>query len=172
MPRPLIILGSSRTHGETRRAVDLAFPSSVADLFDLSERQLSPYDYEHRNAGDEFSSIVDAVLNATDIVFASPVYWYSMSAQLKGFFDRLSDLTTIRKAEGRSLAGRQSWMIATGTDEELPQGFEVPFERTSQYFGLTYRGGVYLYTGSDAQLRESTEHAVARFGEGVLNSKK
>ena len=32
MTLPLVILGSARPDGETRRAVDLAFPSGTAEL--------------------------------------------------------------------------------------------------------------------------------------------
>ena len=49
---------------------------------------------------------------------------------MKTFFDRLSSLITIDKAKGRALAGKAAWLIATGVEEYLPDGFEVPFVRT------------------------------------------
>jgi multimeric flavodoxin WrbA len=86
-----------------------------------------------------------------------------MSAPLKIFFDRLTDLTENLKAKGNALAGKPVWVIATGTEAELPEGFEIPFARTADYFGMTYRGAAYLYTGTDATLRAAGEMAIKAF---------
>ena len=84
------------------------------------------------------------------------------------FFDRLTDLTENRKTQGKSLAGKSVWLVATGTDPDLPQGFEVPFARTADYFGMIYRRAAYLYTGGDAARRAADEEALKRFGAAVL----
>lgn len=67
MARPLVILGSARGAGETRRAVDLAFPLGSIDLATLGDHKIGGYDYAHSNAHDDFLSIVDMIL-ATDII--------------------------------------------------------------------------------------------------------
>ena len=165
---PLVILGSARSGGETRRAVDLAFPQGAARLMNLPDFVFGGYSYDHLNAEDSFGVIADAMAAAEKIVFATPVYWYAMSAPMKVFFDRLSDLTENRKPRGKALAGKSVWVIATGTEAELPEGFEVPFARTAGYFGMQYRGGIYLYTGKDAVRRMAGEEAVKRFGAAVV----
>ena len=45
---------------------------------------------------------------------------------------------------GRALAGRRGWLIAVGTDPDLPPGFEEPFRRTCRYFGMNWGTSVYL----------------------------
>jgi multimeric flavodoxin WrbA len=164
---PLVILGSARPDGETRRAVDIALPLGTAALAVLPNRAIGGYDYGHANAGDDFATITDAMTAASAIVFATPVYWYAMSAPLKIFFDRLTDLTENLKTKGNALAGKPVWVIATGTEAELPQGFEIPFARTADYFGMTYRGAAYLYTGTDATLRAAGEAALKIFAAKV-----
>ena len=62
-------------------------------------------------------------------------------------------------------------MIASGTEETLPEGFEVPFRRTSEYFGMTYRGAAYLYTGTDADLRAQTAAAMTAFGQSITDGR-
>jgi multimeric flavodoxin WrbA len=168
MALPLVILGSARPDGETRRAVDIAFPSDVAELVVLPDFIIGGYDYKHFNADDAFGGIAQRMAEAEKIVFATPVYWYAMSAPMKVFFDRLTDLTENLKRQGKALAGKPVWVIATGTEETLPEGFEIPFARTAGYFGMTYRGSAYLYTGTDPARRADTEVALVRFGESVI----
>jgi multimeric flavodoxin WrbA len=67
-----------------------------------------------------------------------------MSSQMKTFFDRTSDLITIRKDLGRGLEGKETFLVSTGTQASLPEGFEVPLKRTSEYFNMKYRGHLYL----------------------------
>jgi len=166
MTRPLVILGTSRSDGDTRRAVDAAF-GDRADCLDLNSYAFSPYDYYHANQNDGFAGIIDAVLVAETLIFATPVYWYSMSTQMKTFFDRLSDLITVEKARGRALAGKKAWLIAAGVEQCLPDGFEVPFARTCKYFDIRYLGSGYLYTGADPRLRDESETRIRGFGAVV-----
>jgi hypothetical protein len=168
MKPPLVILGSARPDGETRRAVDLAFPNDSAELVILPNFAIGGYDYTHFNAQDAFGPVAQAMAATDKIIFATPVYWYAMSAPLKIFFDRLTDLTENLKAQGKAMAGKSVWLIATGTEPELPDGFEVPFACTAQYFSMVYRGGAYLYTGDDLILRHAGEAALAKFGAGIL----
>ena len=168
MALPLVILGSARASGQTRHAVDLAFPQGAANLVILPDFTIGGYSYDHLNAGDAFGPIADAMVASEKIIFATPVYWYAMSAPMKIFFDRLSDLTENRKAQGKALAGKSAWMIATGTETELPEGFDVPFARTADYFGMRYRGSAYLYTGPGAARRAAGEDALKRFGASVI----
>jgi multimeric flavodoxin WrbA len=168
MTLPLIILGSARPDGETRRAVDLAFPPGTAELVVLPNFAIGGYDYQHFNADDAFGDIAPKMAEADKIVFATPVYWYAMSAPLKIFFDRLTDMTENLKALGKRLAGKPVWVIATGTENVLPEGFEEPFARTAGYFGMTYRGCAYLYTGTDRARRADTEVTLVRFGENII----
>jgi multimeric flavodoxin WrbA len=168
MALPLVILGSARPDGETRRAVDIAFATGSPELLILPNFALGGYDYGHLNAQDAFGAIADAMAAAEKIVFATPVYWYAMSAPLKIFFDRLTDLTENLKTQGKTLRGKSVWVIATGTEIGLPEGFEIPFSRTADYFDMAYRGSAYLYTGQDAALQAQGETAPKRFGARVV----
>jgi multimeric flavodoxin WrbA len=164
----LVILGSARPDGETRKAVDIAFPPGTIELMALPNFAVGGYDYAHGNEADGFDGIAAKMAAADGIVFATPVYWYAMSAPLKIFFDRLTDMTENLKALGKSLSGKPVWVIATGTEESLPDGFEVPFARTADYFGMRYRGATFLHTGTDSIRRADDERALALFGEKII----
>ncbi len=60
------------------------------------------------------------------------------------FFDRLSDLISTSKPIGRALSGKSVYLFSTGSDLELPDGFEVPFKRTSDYFEMKYVKSIYV----------------------------
>ncbi|MBN4072635.1 NAD(P)H-dependent oxidoreductase [Crocinitomix catalasitica] len=137
--RPLIIFGSARKDSNTRKLLDLHFTELDYEPIDLLDYKIYPYDYStNYPADDSFFIIIDRLLRHDTIVFATPVYWYSMSGQMKTFFDRFSDLVTVRKELGRQLKGKRIFLVATGEGKELPDGFEVPFQLTSEYLDMEF----------------------------------
>jgi len=149
----LIICGSARGDGDTADAVEklsaaIELPTRSVDLCD---HVVAPFDYHRPAQLDHFDMVIAALLAHRSVVFATPVYWYAMSAQLKALFDRFSDLLSDRDpaCRGRALAGRHVWLLAIGTDPEMPPGLETPFERTADYLGMRWKGACYLRRGSD-----------------------
>ena len=106
---------------------------------------ISPFDYEHKNKDDDFLALAKQLLNYEHLIFATPMYWYSMSGQMKVFFDRLSDLMTIEKNLGRQLRGKTCSVLATGSDKEPPACFEQPFVLSADYLGMTYQKMFYCW---------------------------
>jgi len=49
---------------------------------------------------------MEELVHAPSWILATPLYWYSVSAQAKTFLDRLSDLLVFRKDLGQALRGR------------------------------------------------------------------
>ena len=66
-------------------------------------------------ADDDFLGVAEAMVDAEAILFATPVYWYSMSGRLKRFFDRLTD---------RQMAAMKRWIRAQP---------DLPIEPPNQY---------------------------------------
>lgn len=147
MPFPpaqsVVILGTSRSDGNTRLVVEKLISGKPVRIVDLSPLRISPFDYAHRNAGDDFIPLVESHASKSLWILATPIYWHAMSAQLKVFIDRLGDLFTIRKDLGRRLQGKSLAIVASGTNPELPPGFESLFRHTSEYLGMRYAGAFY-----------------------------
>jgi multimeric flavodoxin WrbA len=101
----MILLGSSRKNGNTVFASRILARETGAELFELNNFFIGFYDYENRNSGDDFILLAEKMADADYLIFATPVYWYAMSAQMKVFPDRFTDLIMIRKILGRKLAG-------------------------------------------------------------------
>ena len=157
----VVILGTSRSDGNTRAAVKQVLGGKPVELVDLSEMGIGAYDYHHANRTDSFLPLIERLVSKSLWLLATPVYWYTMSAQMKLFVDRLSDLITIRKDLGRSLRGKAVAVIASGTDERLPQGFEAPFRLTCDYLGMRYVGACYLQFGKGDQPGDAAEARAA-----------
>ena len=85
MTNPIIIVGSSRSSGNTRKAVDLIIGNSSIPIIDLKTLNKSIYDYEHQNKNDDFLPLIEGIMGQDLLVLATPVYWYTMSATMKIF---------------------------------------------------------------------------------------
>lgn len=90
-------------------------------------------------------SLMDHILQHDTIIFASPVYWYAMSAQMKVFVDRLSDFLCFDQlyAKGKQLSGKQAYVVATSVNAEIDHSFLTSFINTFQYLGMVYGGFVH-----------------------------
>jgi len=138
-----VVLGTSRRRGNTRLVVDKLLSGNSVEIVELSQRLITPFDYTHRNAGDDFLPLIESLASKQLWILATPIYWHSMSAQLKTFVDRLGDLFTIRQDLGERLRGKSLAVVATGTSPALPPGFESGFRHTAAYLGMRYAGAFY-----------------------------
>jgi multimeric flavodoxin WrbA len=150
--RIAIVLGSSKADGNTHQFAEAVAAVSGGRVFDLSDYDITYYDYKHQNESDDFLELMRTLVDADHIVWASPVYWYSMSAQMKVVFDRLSDLTENDKLLGRRWAGKSMSVISTGYQSTCPSCFIEPFVMTARYFDLDFRGHQYLSIQTEADL--------------------
>ncbi|MFF1689205.1 MULTISPECIES: flavodoxin family protein [unclassified Streptomyces] len=96
-----------------QRWIDLA-AHPLPDFEDLR------HDSDHtRPTGDNTALLLDATLEATDIVIASPLYWYSVSASTKRYLDYWSGwLRTPGVDFKASLQGRTLWGVTALAHEE------------------------------------------------------
>lgn len=78
---------------------------------------------------DDFNTIAPAILEADAVVFTTPVYWYSLPAQIKGVIDRLYAFVV----GGRDIAGKECAVIACCEENDLSvmDGVRVPLERSA-----------------------------------------
>ena len=166
--RILVLWASSRADGETFKCANIFEPSEVVKKIALHDELISPFDYQHTNEKDDFLKISKTMIKSQTIVFITPVYWYAMASQMKILFDRLSDLITIRKKDGRALAGKNVFLVANGTGENMPEGFEIPFRSTSNYYEMNFIDSCYVHTGKDKILHKKTWSNLTTFKDKIL----
>ncbi len=142
----VIIQGSSRSDGNTNKIAAFIKEKTAFDIVDLKSKNISSFDYDFKNQGDDFIPLMNEIVNSYDIIiFATPIYWYSMSGIMKNFFDRITDCLKIEKEIGRKLRGKTMGMISCGSDSELKKGFEMPFVESAKYLGMPYLGNFHTW---------------------------
>lgn len=166
-PKYIVIFGSSRSSGYTKKAVDLAFEGIDHEFIDLSQFSISEFDYEGRNHNDDFLPVIRRIQPYDHIVFATPIYWYGPSSKLKIFLDRFSDLLKDPfKDLGRSLRGKKIYVVSSnGT--AASQTFEKQFELISKYMGMKYIGCYNHHSGEDKQQLSDSIKSLISFREKI-----
>lgn len=92
-----VLFGGSRSEGNTAQITKYALEGLDYNWIDLTQYLLHPVrDLRHENEDietypDDYKEIIDKVLESDTVIFASPVYWYSISASLKAFIDHWSE---------------------------------------------------------------------------------
>lgn len=94
---------------------------------------------------DDMAEVIEKMLKADVIVMSTPVYFYSMDAQLKTLIDR----TVPRYTE---MSGKDFYYIVTAADTNVPmlektvdaiRGFSVDCLSGTNEKGIIYAGGVW-----------------------------
>ncbi|WP_223034304.1 flavodoxin family protein [Hanstruepera marina] len=161
----VIIQGSSRSQGNTNKIVTFITKKTGFDIIDLKSKNISNFDYDFKNQDDDFIPIMNEIVNKYDtIIFATPVYWYSMSGIMKNFFDRIADCLKIEKELGRKLRGKAMGVISCGSDSELKKGFEMPFVESANYLGMCYLGNFHTWLENET-ISESLQKELNLFIE-------
>ena len=151
------ILGSARSNGNTAAVLARFLDGRACDVFDLLPLRLAPFDYSQNYPPDAFLDLVRRMIEAPVVVFATPVYWYSVSAVMKAFIDRLSDLLMSQKELGRRLRGRRFALVTSSEESDPDPDLVSMFRRTCEYLGVEYLGCAHAKADGpfvDAELAE------------------
>ncbi|UCE93661.1 MAG: NAD(P)H-dependent oxidoreductase [Flavobacteriaceae bacterium] len=147
----VIIQGSSRSNGNTGKIVNFIKEKTGFAIIDLRSKNIGAFDYNFENKNDDFLPLMQEIVQNYDtIIFATPVYWYSMSGIMKIFFDRISDCLKSEKELGRKLRGKSMGMVSCGSGVELKKGFEMPFVESANYLGMNYLGGIHTWMENES----------------------
>lgn len=145
MSKTIAVFASARRNGNTGKFIDHIASTLDINIIDLSEKDISPYDYEHKNLNDDFIPLMNKLLNYEKIIFVTPVYWYGPSAQMKIFIDRTSDFLDVEELKeiGRKLRNKSAYIVCTSISNEADSSFLNSLKDTFGYLGMTYGGHVH-----------------------------
>lgn len=158
----LFILASGRRGGNTellaQKAAEFLPESAGQTWLHLLDLPLPPFeDIRHPVSsygspeGDE-KVLFDATLAATDIVIASPLYWYSLSASAKLYLDYWSAwLRAPGEDFKKRMAGKRLWVVSASSSEEDATEMSAPLvdclRLSADYMSMDF-GGVLLGRGN------------------------
>ena len=157
----LFVLGSARYGGNTEhlaRHAARSLPDSVKqNWIHLLDHRLPLFEdirhHESRRyslASESEKVLLDATLAATDIVIASPVYWYSISAATKLYFDHWSGWMRLEGIDFKQrMASKTLWGIAALSDDDWSgaQPLIDTLKLSADYMHMKW-GGVLLGYGN------------------------
>ncbi|MGW0909389.1 flavodoxin family protein [Streptomyces sp. NPDC002853] len=160
----LFVLGSARPEGNTETLARKAAEQLPADVeqrwLNLADHPLPDFeDLRHdstrprarpRPSGDNEALLLDATLDATDIVIVSPLYWYSLSATTKRYLDYWDAWLEVPEVDFKNtMKGRTLWGVTAlaHSEEEVADPLIGTLNHVAAFFPLHF-GGVLLGNGS------------------------
>ncbi|MFF5018523.1 flavodoxin family protein [Streptomyces sp. NPDC001165] len=169
--RFLFVLGSARLDGNTEllaREAAAQLPGDVEQRWiRLAEHPLPDFvdmrhdsDHVRPPADPETGLLLDATLAATDIVIASPLYWYSVSGLTKRYLDYWAGWLRTPGIDFRAtMAGRTLWGVAALAEREpsVAEPLVGTLNNSAAYLKMRF-GGVLLGNGSaPGDVRKDTD---------------
>ena len=153
----LILKGSPREKGNSAVLADQVFAGAknagaMVESVYLHGMDIQPCDacdvgqdgYEGCIIEDDMQSLYPKITAADAIVIASPIYWFTISAQTKLFIDRWYALES---EQGSTLRGKQLGVVLVYGDTDLYTSGGInaihTFESIARYIGMEIAGMVY-----------------------------
>lgn len=145
-----VIYGGTRENGNTEMLTEHAVKGLEAETIFLSNYEIKPViDGRHTEKGfgnvqDDYNQLIDRILLHDTLIFATPIYWYSMSGTMKNFIDRWSQ--TLRDSEYVSfktqMAEKSAYIIAVGGDQPYIKGLPLiqQFQYIFDFMGISFKG--------------------------------
>src|SRR5688572_16593269 len=161
MNKTVVIFGNSSKPDQSRSLAD-----EVAREFGFKVLDLADYDI-NQEINDPLIEVIENIIHADTIIFATPVYCYSMSARMKLFLDRLTDLVRIDEELKAMLRGKRGLLLSTGNEAAAPRYLEETFSLLLASLGIEYSGMLYRPRDTDftsAQIRAFGDKAVMESG--------
>jgi multimeric flavodoxin WrbA len=147
-----VIYGSTRENGNTEALTEIVIQDITVEKIILRDYNIQPiHDQRHDENGfthiaDDYDSLVERMMQHDTIIFATPVYWYSMTGIMKNFVDRWSQTMRDVKFPGfkEQLGTKKAFVIAVGGDNPHVKGLPLiqQFNYIFQFMGISFEGYV------------------------------
>jgi multimeric flavodoxin WrbA len=147
-----VIYGSTRKNGNTEELTEIAIQDLEVEKIYLRNYEIKPiHDQRHVDSGfspveDDYDYLIDRMMNHDTLIFATPIYWYSMSGLMKNFVDRWSQTMRDPKFPGfkEQLGTKKAYVIAVGGDNPRLKGLPLiqQFNYTFEFMGISFEGYV------------------------------
>ncbi|MED1471908.1 NAD(P)H-dependent oxidoreductase [Bacillus salipaludis] len=147
-----VLYGGTRPNGNTEALTEHAIRGLDVERINLRDFSILPIeDARHDEAGfqdrgDDYNAVIDRVLEHDTLIFATPVYWYSMSGTMKNFIDRWSH--SMRDAKypdfKKQMSAKKAYVVAVGGDNPYVKALPMiqQFKHIFDFMGMEFAGYV------------------------------
>ncbi|MBC3875829.1 flavodoxin family protein [Undibacterium flavidum] len=157
--RFLFLLTSSRAQGNTEQLARYAaqfLPTDVEQEWrDLNDYAMPDFVDQRHDADGTYPApqgamreLLDATLAATDLVFVTPLYWYSLPAVAKKYLDHWSGWMRVPGYDFKEkMRGRRLWNITVTADEDqsFAKALVESLRFTAGYMDMPWNGSLIGY---------------------------
>ncbi len=159
----LVIYGSSREEGNTELLTETILEGVDATRVYLRQKNVRPIvDQRHDPEGfrvvdDDHDAIIQQMLSADLVIFATPLYWYGMSGPMKDFVDRWSQsLRDSRYDFKGEVKGKPAWVVVTGGKDARLKGLPLieQFHHIFNFVGMEFAGYLIGTGGQPGQIMQ------------------
>ncbi|UTR13759.1 flavodoxin family protein [Salipaludibacillus sp. LMS25] len=144
----MLLLGSSRKEGNSEQLAKEVLKDVPHTHVFLHDKLIYPIrDKRHSMSGfttvdDDYEELLQHFLAHDIVIFATPLYWFGMSGQMKTFFDRWSQYLRHERFDLKGkLAEKKAYVIITGNKPD-PKVSALPlimqFNAIFQYAEVTF----------------------------------
>jgi multimeric flavodoxin WrbA len=158
----LVLFSSANESGNTATLLAQVMVDNNCEIVNLDKLVILPYNYQNQYPADDFYPLVDKMLAAKTLVFASPVYWSAPTAQMKNFVDRLTELLDVGelKAKARAFENKPALVLTTSASERVSPVFYGFFNELFRYFKMNFKAC--LHANSSDSLK-TNQHELSFF---------
>lgn len=173
MEKIAVILGSARSDGNTRKVVNQFLENfdNPTSIFDLNDYSLEYFDYNNDYTNDHYFNLCKDLIEYNYWVFATPVYWYSMSAIMKNFLDRITDLISFHTDLGDQLKKVHLGVLSCSGSPDIPDFFPEPFKLSAAYLDMGYLGHAHAWTSRLGEVKNDADQNLKKFSHSIINLK-
>ncbi|AMX00085.1 flavodoxin family protein [Rummeliibacillus stabekisii] len=174
----VVLYGGSRPNGNTESLTKKVIEGLTVEEIYLNDYVIQPIvDKRHAEEGfqeidDDYNSIIERILPHNILIFATPIYWYSMSGTMKNFIDRWSQ--TLKDSHypdfKKQMSQKSAYVISVGGDEPHLKGLPMiqQFQFIFDFVGVHFAGYI---LGEGNKPGEIIEDKEALFAAEQLNHK-
>ena len=170
--RVLIVTSSPRKNGNStilalKAAEGVTTEGGIAEIAAIGNLNIAPCTAcdacrANPDAGciikDDMQPLYQKIEEADGIIFASPVYWFNMSAQMKLFIDRTY---AVHSENGYALTGKDVAVILTHEDEDIYVSGGInalsSFKDIFAYVKANYVGAVYGSANKAGEIQSNSK---------------
>ena len=123
--KALILLATLKKEGQSNTQILCEFFTEFlkkeninTETIKLADHEIFPGTYSNMGAGDAWPAILEKILDAEIIIFATPVWWGGHSSQMQQVIERLDELhDEILEGKESRLMGKTGGIIVTGDSD-------------------------------------------------------